>query len=87
MKCICKKDFQIDLSQMQTIFFKENCEYEYKTTPHEETGIPIYYLDVLKSTTGWDWFPFNEKKFKLNFNTKSMTLLRKKEKEHSFVKE
>jgi hypothetical protein len=67
MKCLCKKDFKVDLSQMQIIFFKENCEYEYKTTPHEETGIPIYYLDVLKSTTGWDWFPFSEEKFKLNF--------------------
>ena len=67
MKCVCKKDFQVTLSQMQIIFFKENCEYEYKTTPHEETGIPIYYLDVLKSTTGWDWFPFSEEKFKLNF--------------------
>jgi len=67
MKCICKKDFQVDLSQMQTIFFKENCEYEYKITPHQETGMPIYYLDVSESNAGWDWFPFNEKKFKLNF--------------------
>ena len=67
MKCVCKKDFQVTLSQMQILFFKENCEYEYKITPHEETGIPIYYLDVLKSTARWDWFPFNEKKFKLNF--------------------
>ena len=67
MKCICKKDFQVTLSQMQILFFKENCEYEYKITPHEETGIPIYYLDVLKSTARWDWFPFNEEKFKLNF--------------------
>ena len=67
MKCICKKDFRIALSQMQTIFFKENCEYEYGITPHQETGMPIYYLDVSESNAGWDWFPFSEKKFKLNF--------------------
>jgi hypothetical protein len=52
---------------MLAIFFKENCEYEYGITPHQETGMPIYYLDVSESNAGWDWFPFNEKKFKLNF--------------------
>lgn len=67
MKCVCKKDFQVTLSQMQIIFFKENCEYEYNITPHQETGMPIYYLDVNKSNAGWDCFPFNEEKFKLNF--------------------
>lgn len=67
MKCVCKKDFKVDLIQMQAIFFKENCEYEYGITPHQETGMPIYYLDVSESNAGWDWFPFNEKKFKINF--------------------